>query len=378
MPNFIRRRLIKARRWLEKTGQRITGIVRPTRVGSSSSVVSASEIAARQKQRRQDKKSKDKASTKKKEKDQTSPGSPAVRCFSGFRRRSNKIVPLPAAGSNFALLKDRASDGSIKLQWEKTPTGGLRAPQGVVVDKKKKSSPKRRSSVSSLELSYLEVLSVRASCSHEDIEVLSLRTLSSHEYNVDLEEDPMNRFGRMSPGIVTPPHPPSARNSVYASTRRVRSSSPVTVRRPLPPGPGPLDDKGERLVLKPIDKSSSFRPRKPCDKTPTKPLRAIHSLDRVIVSRPASDLAGNATGGKTPTLVRRSKSFEDSPSKNSPSMFISTTPDLPRQVLAPLTQYKASNFGTLPDALARGGSPHSLKRSSTLGSPESTYVVSDF
>ncbi len=178
------------------------------------------------------------------------------------------------------------------------------------------------------------------------------------------------------------PRPPSGsatRSLASTNTHRVRRpSSPASyTRRPLPPGPGPLDRKGEKLLLRPINgaalSSDTFKPRKPLERSSSniKPLRALHSLDQQYTSRPESDSSTfNHASGSLHT--RRTKSFDDINFNDQKKKLGDS-----QKKLQPLN-YRSSNFGHLSENLARGGSPHhstSLSPNSHI-KVETTYVVS--
>lgn len=177
------------------------------------------------------------------------------------------------------------------------------------------------------------------------------------------------------------PRPPSAsRHPISPGARRpLRPSSPGSyTRRPLPPGPGPLDRKGEKLILKPINGpgSENFKPRKSAERSSKiKPLRALHSLDRQYLrTESESSSTYNKTSQGSSFNTRRTKSFDDITFNDTKK----NTSDSSKK-LQPLN-YRNSNFGRPAENLARGGSPLSQQNHRVSPSPhlkvETSYVVS--
>ncbi|XP_072049160.1 uncharacterized protein [Amphiura filiformis] len=173
------------------------------------------------------------------------------------------------------------------------------------------------------------------------------------------------------------PRPPSAsRPFASPGNHRVRRpASPASyTRRPLPPGPGPLDKKGEKLILKPINGAcESFKPRKPSERSSNiKPLRALHSLDQQYTGRPESETSTFGQASSSILNTRRTKSFDDINCIDQKKKF----GDSPNK-LQPLN-YRSSNFGHLSENLARGGSPHHNSRISPSShiKVETSYLAS--
>lgn len=188
---------------------------------------------------------------------------------------------------------------------------------------------------------------------------------------------------------ILKPHPPSPYCSSYGSKTPILNRE-TSNHRPLPRGPGPLDDKGRRLRLTDYKSTSSFRPKKtslPSTFGTNQPLRATHSSDvgsRYYSSRYRDD--STLKYNLSQTGNHRSRSISD----------LTRGVNLLQVDEYPLrTAYKESSFGNVSDRIQKSrllsystnnspgqrsyqhSDPRDYSRSSYLSSPSSRLSRQD-
>lgn len=151
------------------------------------------------------------------------------------------------------------------------------------------------------------------------------------------------------------PHPPSYYSTYGSKTSRLNGET--STRRPLPKGPGPLDDRGRKLRLNTdynsnlTSTTSSFRPKKsslPSSLgTSTQPVKATHGSEVVSYKYTSKYLGSRETSpsyGLSRTGSQRSRSISD------------LSRDVSRLHLddSPLkSSYKETSFGNVSDRIER-------------------------